>query len=237
MKKTPIYKQIYKDIMQKIKNGELSKGDMLPTEKELQKTYQASRSPIRYALDLLEAKGYIIRTPGKGTEIIHPEIASWAKLSGFSSYYNYNLDKMTVKILSVDTVVADQEIADYFGFTSNRKVIRITRLRLIDGRPLALIHNHFASQMDEVIVDVDNENQTLVELLRSILNTEEVYVQEKLSAVKASKDVAKLLEVPIDDPVLFVTRYGFDHKKNPVEFTRYWALTDQMEYSTYFQLQ
>lgn len=236
MKKTPIYKQVYNDILQKIQKGELSKGDMLPTEKELQKKYKASRSPIRYALDLLETRGYIKRTPGKGTEVLHPEIAPWAQLSGFSSFYNYNLDKLNVKILSVDTILADDEVSKHFGFESKRKIIRITRLRSIGDRPLALIHNYFATQMDEMVVNINDENQTLLELLKNILNTVESYVQEKLSAVKAPKEVANLLNIPVNDPILFVTRYGFDHEKKPVEFTRYWALTDEMEYTTYFQL-
>lgn len=236
MKKIPIYQRIYNDFIQKIKSGELAAGDMLPTEKELQEIYKASRSPIRYALDLLETKGYIKRTPGKGTEVIQPEIAPWAKLSGFSHFYNFNLDKLTVKTLSVDTVFADDEVSKYFGFSTSDKVLRITRLRLIEGRPIALIHNYFAYTMREGSFDIGNENQTLLELLKNVLNTEEVYVQEELSAVKSTPKIAKLLEIATDDPILFVTRYGFDKNKNPVEFTRYWALTQEMKYNTYFEL-
>jgi len=234
MKKTPIYKNIYNDFLQKINNGELAPGDRLPTEKELQEYYGVSRSPVRYSLDLLETQGYIRRTPGRGTEVLHPQIAPWANLSGFSHYYNLHADKLLIKTLAVDTVPVDDEISEYFGCNSTDMVLRISRLRIIDGRPIALIHNYFAHAIGLDVPVIGTENQTLLQLVKSILNRDEVNVQEDLSAEKASSEVAKFLNIPEDSPVLYVTRRGLDEDSTPVEFTRYWAVTDLMKYRTIF---
>lgn len=236
MKKTPIYKQIYNDLIEKIQNGALAQGDMLPTEKKLQETYNASRSPVRYALDLLEAKGYIKRTPGRGTEVVHPETVPWAMLSGFSEFYHNNPDKLTIRTLAVDTVNADEEVAAYFGMNTNSKVLRFKRLRLLEGRPIAYIYNYFPYPVSEGDFDISNENQSLLDLLKNILDTAEAFVQEEISAEKASEDVANVLEIKKDDPVLFVKRHGMDESKKSVEFTRYWALTEVLKYKTFFSL-
>lgn len=233
-KKTPIYKKIYNDYLNKIKTGVLKPGDRLPTEKEIQELYGVSRSPVRYSLDLLDNEGYIRRTPGRGTEVLHPNISPWAKLSGFTHYYNLHADKMTIKIISVETVLPDKEISDYFNCDANDHVLKITRIRFNEGKPIALINNFFAYAINEVLTESDYDNKSLLELMRKILNQEEVFVQEDISAVKATPRVSQLLKISEGDPVLFVTRHGMDHDNMPVEFTRYWALTDYMKYRTLF---
>ena len=49
------YKQIEKDILDKIQTGYFKQNDMIPTELELSKTYNVSRVTVRRATDNLVA--------------------------------------------------------------------------------------------------------------------------------------------------------------------------------------
>jgi len=64
---TPLYEQVYHLIERQIINGHYSVGDKLPTEKEMAKQYQVSRTVIREALKALKEKGWIETLVAKGS--------------------------------------------------------------------------------------------------------------------------------------------------------------------------
>lgn len=67
MKALPLYKQIIRDLLEKIQNGELRPGDRIPSEHDLSTDYMVSSITSKNALAELTDKGYIIRIKGKGS--------------------------------------------------------------------------------------------------------------------------------------------------------------------------
>ena len=63
----PVYQQIKNWLMHKIKLGELSDGDVIPSEAQLSEALRVSRAPVRQALYELRVAGYIVREKGRGT--------------------------------------------------------------------------------------------------------------------------------------------------------------------------
>jgi len=63
----PLYEQIYNYLLQKIKNGELTSGDRVPSEKELADHFNVSRITSKKALELLALQKVIERVQGKGS--------------------------------------------------------------------------------------------------------------------------------------------------------------------------
>lgn len=78
---TKLYKQIVKDISDKIISGELKPGSQLPSENELMDIYNASKSTIEKSMMILAHEGYILTIPRKGNYITKPT------LDHFSLYY------------------------------------------------------------------------------------------------------------------------------------------------------
>src|SRR5262249_51366501 len=62
----PIYQFIAQELRNKIESGELKPGNQLPTERELQEIYGASRNTVRDAVKSLVNQGLIEAFPGKG---------------------------------------------------------------------------------------------------------------------------------------------------------------------------
>ncbi|MGI6161419.1 MAG: FadR/GntR family transcriptional regulator [Christensenellales bacterium] len=67
LKKTRLYEEIIKQLMELIKNGSLKPGDRLPPERQLAEQLNVSRTAIREALRSLETMGLIESKVGGGT--------------------------------------------------------------------------------------------------------------------------------------------------------------------------
>ena len=68
--KTPkVYDQFIEEIKNKIKCGEIKKGDKLPSEREMAESLRVSRASIREALRALEVIGLIESRQGAGNYI------------------------------------------------------------------------------------------------------------------------------------------------------------------------
>ena len=100
MKKNSNYMRVYQDLRKNILTGIYQHGDQLPTEAQLQITYNVSRITIKKAMEMLSKDDLIQRFPGKGTFVhLHgnaPQVASihgntspviGVIMSGFSSIF------------------------------------------------------------------------------------------------------------------------------------------------------
>lgn len=66
---TPSYQRIANDIREKIKTGELSPGDQLPSMRELQEQYEVGHTAVRNALLVLRTEGLVEGHQGKGVYV------------------------------------------------------------------------------------------------------------------------------------------------------------------------
>ena len=64
---TPLHEQLLNQLRYLILSGVWTPGDILPSETELQRQLEISRSTVRQAFSNAEAQGLIERVPGKGT--------------------------------------------------------------------------------------------------------------------------------------------------------------------------
>ncbi|WP_431882325.1 winged helix-turn-helix domain-containing protein [Micromonospora gifhornensis] len=67
MPQPPLYEQIIADVMAAVRAGTLKPGQKLPSIAELREQYESSAWPVRYALRILEERGWIVTRQGKGS--------------------------------------------------------------------------------------------------------------------------------------------------------------------------
>ncbi|PRY01875.1 GntR family transcriptional regulator [Allonocardiopsis opalescens] len=63
------FRKIAGDLRDRIADGTLAPGSRLPTEQELQRTYDTSRSTVRLAVAELVNEGLVVSRPGRGTYV------------------------------------------------------------------------------------------------------------------------------------------------------------------------
>ncbi|GIP41429.1 hypothetical protein J31TS4_47090 [Paenibacillus sp. J31TS4] len=74
-KKQFLYARLAEELREKILRGDVKPGEFLPSENELCNQYGISRISVRKSLEILAAEGLVVRRPGQGTMVSHPEQA------------------------------------------------------------------------------------------------------------------------------------------------------------------
>ena len=70
----PLYFQLVSSIKRLVSTGIMSPGDLLPSEAELCKNLEISRSTVRQAIGALEDEGLVVRKQGRGTFVAEPKM-------------------------------------------------------------------------------------------------------------------------------------------------------------------
>jgi DNA-binding LacI/PurR family transcriptional regulator len=84
MEKKALYKTIYNDLLEGIKNNKYPPGSYLPSELKLSETYGVSRITSKKALEMLTEQKLIARKPGKGSYVIGEGIENDNEIDGSS---------------------------------------------------------------------------------------------------------------------------------------------------------
>lgn len=77
--KNSVYRNIAKELCERIRSGEYVIGQKLPPERTLMLEFDVERTTIRRALELLSADGYILKRTGLGSFVCSPEEAMRTK--------------------------------------------------------------------------------------------------------------------------------------------------------------
>lgn len=136
----PLYSQLVSIVKRNISAGTLVTGDMLPSEAELCRSFDISRSTVRQAIGALEAEGLVVRKQGRGTFVAEPKMRRRTE-----TVYSFTSEISAMGMTPSSTII-DFEIIDptpdIVGVLelngSDTKVYRFTRLRNVDGEPLIL---------------------------------------------------------------------------------------------------
>jgi len=155
---------IIDDILQDIVQGKYKANDQFPSENELANHYQVPRIKVRNAYLKLEDMGYIYSQQGKG-RFLKPKLQQIElHLSGSSSFSEkmkragYELE---TKNIGCEKIVYDPKIYANLQVGQDEEVFKISRLRIIDGQPLALHISYVAKSVFPQIEIEGNSIQSM----------------------------------------------------------------------------
>src|SRR5215472_9864244 len=135
----PRYHQLKEILREKIRSGEWKPGDIIPSERELSETYGISRMTARQAITDLVNEGLFYREQGKGTFVSQRKITQQLlHLTGFTEDIKARGQRPGTKVLSAETIPADEGTAEKLRIDPGTSVFRLRRLRIADGSPLAI---------------------------------------------------------------------------------------------------
>mgnify|MGYP003586185596 CR=1 FL=1 len=229
MIKISLNEKIYWDLYRKIQAQHYEPGALLPTEQEMEKIYDTSRAPIRQALGKLENEGLINRRAGKGTFVTQREATGpWLTLGGFGQELSTKWDDLTGKTLSVTELKATEEVAQNLSIAFEAPVVETIRLRLLNGVPIYYLQ-HYTTSLNINVIKAAGDIKTMRPLfVQARINIS--YVSEEISAVGADDNIAKHLTVKIHYPVMQVKRISYNEDYLPVEYLKYYVVTEDWKY-------
>lgn len=215
----PLYIQLLDMIKENIKSNNIKPGDILPSEAELAKYYNLSRTTVRLTLSELEKEELIIRRRGLGTFVTQPKIKR--KLDNL---YSFTMDmqqlglKPTSRMLSFNLVNTDVLPLDKNLFSGD-KLYEIYRLRLADGKPILVektyIQEAFCRGLTEEMLLQDSLYRIFEDRYRLVLDK----ATETYEPIVLNQEYSELLECKKGTPSFFIHRITLDKDGKLIEYT------------------
>ena len=231
----PIYKKVQEELKSKIDSGTYKKGDLIPSENDLCKTYSTTRPTIRLALSELMRMGYIVRHHGKGSIVSEPK-NGLGILSLKGATAGVGKKNLKTELLSNTQKV---EWPKDFAYEPNQAelaagAIYFTRLRYINGLPV-LYEETYISNIGLPRFTVHNlEKHSLFDTLREFYQVEIKEGEQKIWAIAANKDLAKLLNIAPKSPILHMKRRLITNIKDLHIYSFLYCNTEEYFIQDYF---
>jgi len=211
----PLYRQLARALRGLIEVGELRSRDSLPSERRLAEATGLSRVTVRKAIEELIDDGLVERRAGARTHVLQGLDQSLSVLMGFTAdMKRRGTDGRSITLRKTSSFPSPEE-ALKLGISPSEAVLRLSRIRLANGEPLAVEHAVvplFAAapeQVQESLYDVLREN-----------GYRPVRALQRLRSAAANTEEAAQLAIPVNSPILHIERHAFLANGRPIEITR-----------------
>ena len=203
----PLYKKVIDDLKKSIDDGIYNKGDLLPSENDLCKTYNTTRVTVRQALSGLTNMGYITRKHGKGSIVTEPKkglgILSFAGVTA-------GIGDQTLTTQILQKQAKQSWPLDFFHELNTVEIQKgcffFKRLRLIDNIPVLYEETYITNLSLPRFVDKNLENVSLFKTIKESYNIDITTGEQKIWAVNGDKQVSNLLNVKATEPLVHMKR-------------------------------
>lgn len=211
----PVYRRFSDAISQLIQDGSMQAQDVLPGERLLAEQLGVSRVTVRRTIEYLVSMGVLSKRHGAKTIVMPRVEKALSQLIGFSEEIRARGMQPGARWLSCETSIPTPIEAVALDLPPGELVLRMSRLRLADGKPIALER---AVVPASILPSGDLIQQSLYEALRN-QGAFPVRGLQRIRAGIADNTDAKQLGNKPGTPMLIVERRCFLENGRAVEFT------------------
>lgn len=216
----PLYQQVMDDLKGEIARGVYPAGSRIPSEMELAKSYGVGRVTVRRAIEELSRAGYLNRQQGRGTFVCAPKLKRKIRqkddVQSFSDACRVNGMEPGACVISRKILPADSTEAQFFGVPVGTDLICVERVRTADGVPVMLENNIYVYEDNAYLSTAPLSNQSIFEFVRNRTGRTPAFTDPcTLEIACASPEVARLLAVPVGEPLFYMEAFFFDEQRRP----------------------
>ncbi|CCI83902.1 GntR family transcriptional regulator [Corynebacterium otitidis] len=194
-----------RELLDELCETSLKPGDLLPSERSLERAYGVSRVTVRRAIGDLVAAGRLQRVRGKGTFVAANPLVSRINLASFSDEMDALDVEATSDVLTAKRHRPPHEVSDWFGTDTEVHHLHLTRLRRGDGSPYVIDDAWYNDRFVPDLLDFD-VTQSVYGILAEHYGMPITEAIQTIKAVAAEPEAARLLDVEVGSPLLEVTR-------------------------------
>jgi GntR family transcriptional regulator len=215
----PYYRQIRDQVEAMIKVGKLQPGQVIFSEGACATKLGVSKMTVRQAFQALRSEGLLIIEKGKRPVISSGRVQKdFQKLRGFTAEMALRGLKASSKILQFERTAPDGPAANLLRLWRKDEVYRIRRLRYADKEMVGLETILLPARMFPDLSKQDLEHQSLYALMETRYSIVMEWSEEKIEAIPAEKEEAKLLQISPGFPLFSMRRIVFAKENVPIEY-------------------
>jgi GntR family transcriptional regulator len=207
-------------------------GQAIPSERRLSEQLGVSRLTVRAALDELVHEGYLTRRRGSGTYVSRPKIAQPLTLTSFSEDMRRRGMVPGSRTLDLGTVSAGARLGRRLRLPPEELIVRVRRLRLADGEPMALEVLHVPASLVPGLTAADLENSSFYELLQDRYGVVVASGTQTIEPTVTNDEESRALGVPLHSPAFLFERTTLNQWGRPIEFVRSFYRGDRYQLVT-----
>lgn len=215
----PLYHQLERDLVQRIRAGEFQPGAPLPTEEGICDQYGVSRITVRRALDAMFAQGLIIRRRGVGSFVAERrEGARSIRLSGSLDDFLSTAGSLNNEVITLGRTPAGAEVADALDIPEGEEVVRLELIGSLSAGPVIYLEIFFPVSVGGFLRREDIiPGKPIVRIVEQKQNLRVVRAHQLIEADLAGEVAARHLGVAPETPVLRIRRVYFTAGDRPIE--------------------
>jgi GntR family transcriptional regulator len=223
---SPLYMQIARKLTDDVRAGIYQVDQALPSERTLSELLNVSRVTARKAIDQLVEQGLVVRKRGSGNYIAPRIEQPLSNLSSFSEQLQQRGYQPGSRWLKRELVIASADEQMSLGLSPHTRVARLERLRTADDVAMAYEVSVLPAT---VIPDPDAVGDSLYQFLEKI-GKPPVRALQHIRAMNAPAELARQLDVPEGQAVLFITRIAYLETGEAVELTHSYCRSDHYDF-------
>jgi GntR family transcriptional regulator len=218
----PLYLQIRNLLRERIRLGEWSADEPMPTEEDLVAHFGVSRTTVRQAMSDLANEGLVVRRPGRGTFARQPlmvlRMQQWHSLTKDIAQRGLSPSK---KILCVERLKAGAEIADRAKELVEGEMLHIQSIRYADDVPIIVLDQYYPYELCGFLADVALDDPDLTsEGILAEHGIIETRADGEIIATTASEVEAQYLDVQPGSPLIEIATKAYSADGRVVEYAR-----------------
>lgn len=225
-----MHRQLAQRLRDAATDGTYKPGDRIPPEPELAKQFGVSRITARQAIIQLVRESLLVRRQGKGTFVAEPPVQhDLVDMRGIYDELVARGVNPTAEILEFDEIMPPARVAERLR-SGERKVTYWRRRFLKRGQPFA-VSSVYLSPVVPKVSRKSVEAHFSYHLFEFSMNMHIDHVELSVRALKPTREIRRLLELPLGTPVIALDRVSYLADGTPIEFTAFCAHADKYEFS------
>ncbi len=194
-------------------------GQPIPSERQLCAELEVSRPTLRAVVEELVRDGLLVKRHGQGMFVAQPKIAQDLAQSARNRHTVAGVTgTWSSRTVDFTRISAGARVGRRLRLAPSAPVLRVVRLRLVDGEPVSLDTLYLPEALVPGLTAQDLEQHSFYDLLESRYGIGVTSAVQTIEPTVTDEEEAGLLGVPAHFPALLFERVTEDADGRVVEF-------------------
>ena len=226
----PLYLQLKEQIRSRILDGTYAPHSQMPSESDMVKFFNVSRTTVRQALRDLQSDGLIFKVPGKGSFVSRPKATQeLISLQGFG-------EAMVAKgHETFSTLLGSKEIIENKAVRLKLKrdatdIMEIRRLRYLNREPISVDITYVPCDIGRRLILEDLATQDIFVIMENKYGLRLGRAEIQLESILSDEALSRLLKIEEGSPILKMERLTYTAEDMPIDYEHIYYRGDALKY-------